>query len=170
MILIETARLQMREFTLEDIDAVFEFTSNEIVSKYTRDAGFVKNKADAAGIIQNVWRTDYARYGYGRYALIHKAEQKIIGFCGVKFVEKRNGSDLGYRLLPQYWGQGLAFEAAKATMKYARNELKLTRIVAEAVDENVASNKILLALGFQKVNSLIEQGVTTHYFEWAIDS
>lgn len=170
MILIETARLQMREFTPDDLDAVYEFTSHAKVSKYTGDAGLVKSKADAMKIIKNVWMTDYKRYGYGRYALIYKAEQKIIGFCGVKFEQKLNGTDLGYRLLPGYWGKGLAFEAATAVMEYAQKELALTRILADAVDENIASHKILIRLGFNKVKSVTEQGVTSHYYESVVDS
>jgi len=170
MILIETARLQMREFTPDDLDAVYEFTSHAEVSKYTGDAGLVKSKFDAMSIIKNVWMADYKRYGYGRYALIYKAEQKIIGFCGVKFEQKLNGTDLGYRLLPEYWGKGLAFEAATAMMDYAQKELALTRILADAVDENVASHKILIRLGFNKVQSVTKQGVTSHYYESVVGS
>jgi len=170
MILIETARLQMREFTPDDLDAVYEFAANSDVSKYTGDAGRVKNRDDAATIIKDVWMADYAQYGYGRYALIHKSDNKVIGFCGVKFEKKLNGTDLGYRLLPGYWGKGLAFEAATAMMDYAQKELGLTRILADAVDENVASNKILVRLGFNKVKSVTELGVTSHYYESVIDS
>jgi RimJ/RimL family protein N-acetyltransferase len=170
MILIETQRLQMREFTLEDIDEVYAFTSHADVSRYTGDAGRVKSRDDAAAIIKDIWMADYAQYGYGRYALIHKADKKVIGFCGVKFDQTSNGTDLGYRLLPEYWGQGLAFEAATAMMDYAQKALGLTRILADAVDENLASNKILVKLGFNKVKSVTEQGVTSHYYESTIAS
>lgn len=170
MILIETQRLQMREFTPDDLDAVYDFTTDVEVSKYTGDAGRVKSRDDAAAIIEDVWMADYAQYGYGRYALIHKADKKVIGFCGVKFEPKLNGTDLGYRLLPDYWGKGLAFEAGIAMMGYARKELGLTRILADAVDENVASHKILVRLGFDKVKSITDQGVTNHYYESVVDS
>lgn len=158
MILIDTPRLQMREFTLDDVDDVYAFANNPQVSKYTGDAGMVKTKDDAALIIKDVWMADYERYGYGRYALIYKAEQKIIGFCGVKFEKRLNATDIGYRLLPEYWGKGLATEAVKAAMNYANDTLGIKRILADAVDENTASNKILRKLGFEKIDSYYDQG------------
>lgn len=165
MILIDTPRLQMREFIPADKDAVFEFASCEQVTKYTGDTGIVKTPEDAEVIIKDVWMAEYERYGYGRYALIHKQDGKLIGFCGVKFERRLNAADIGYRLLPQYWGQGLASEAVTAAMKYAREELHLDRIMADAVDENIASNKILKNLGFIKIDSYIDKGFRLFRYE-----
>ncbi|TPH16589.1 GNAT family N-acetyltransferase [Litorilituus lipolyticus] len=164
-ILIETERLQMRQFTLDDVDAVYEFGHSEEVTRYTGDAGAIKNKADAQSIIENVWLAEYEKYGYARYALIHKADNKVIGFCGVKYEPELGCPDIGYRMLKQYWGQGLGFEAAEAALNYARNELKLARVVAEVVDENTASAKILQKLGFTHTKTYQEDGFTVHFYE-----
>lgn len=165
MILIETARLQMREFTLDDLDAVYAFATCEQVSKFTGDSGAVKTKQDAAAIIKDVWMAEYERYGYGRYALIFKETQKVIGFCGVKFEKRLQATDIGYRLLPEYWGQGLASEAVAATMEYARDKLKLDRIVADAVEDNIASNKILKKLDFSQIDSYMDKGFRINRYE-----
>ena len=165
MILIDTPRLQMREFTLADKEAVLDFASCEKVTRYTGDAGRVKNLDDAAMVISDIWMAEYERVGYGRYALIHKEDQKVIGFCGVKFDIHANAPDLGYRILPKYWGQGLATEAVISALKYARDVLCLDKIIAEAVDENIASNKILLKLGFKKVGSDMGEGYQVNRYE-----
>lgn len=169
-ILIETARLQMREFCQEDLDAVFEFSINPEVCKYTGDQGKVKNKQDAEKIIQDIWLAEYKKYGYARYALIHKADNKVIGFCGVKYEPNLLGPgigcpDIGYRMLPEYWGQGLATEAVKACLNYARRELGLTRIIGEVAEENIASNKLLLKLGFKITEKYKKNGFKLNRYE-----
>ncbi|GLS83432.1 GNAT family N-acetyltransferase [Paraferrimonas haliotis] len=164
-ILIDTPRLQMRHFCIDDVDAVFAFSTNPEVCRYTGDAGTVKTRQDAMKLITDLWQEEYQRYGYARYALIHKGDNKVIGFCGVKYLDDEQRPDIGYRMLPQYWGQGLAYEAAQATMDYARNELGLTNIMAEAVVENIASNKILLKLGLTLVDNYQRYGFNVNRYE-----
>ena len=169
-ILIETTRLQMREFCPEDLDAVYEFSRNAEVSRYTGDQGLVKNKQDAAAIIKEIWLAEYKKYGYARYALIHKADDKVIGFCGVKYNPNLLGPgigcpDIGYRMLPKYWGQGLASEAVKACLNYARKELGLCRIIGEVAEENIASNKLLLKLGFKLSEKYNRDGLKLNRYE-----
>jgi len=164
-ILIETPRLKMREFTLNDLDAVYAFSVNEEVTKYTGDLGMVKTKQDAMDVITNVWQAEYKKYGYARYALLCKKTDKVIGFCGIKYLPEEQRPDVGYRMLPEYWGKGLGFEALKATMDYAKNELKLDNIMAEAVVENIASNKMLLKVGLKHVDTYEHGSFTLNRYE-----
>ena len=169
-ILIETTRLQMREFCQADLDTGFEFSTHPEVVKYTGDYGMVKNKQDAEDVINNIWLAEYKKYGYARYALIHKADNKVIGFCGVKFEPNILGPgigcpDIGYRMLPEYWGQGLGTEAVKACLNYAREELGLTKIIGEVAQENIASNKLLLKLGFRLTEKYERNGFKLNRYE-----
>ena len=116
-------------------------------------------------LIRNVWLNEYKKYGYARYALIHKGDQKVIGFCGVKFETDLGLPDIGYRMMPEYWGRGLGTEAVRAALKYAREVLGLQEIVGEVVDQNVASNKLLLKVGFRLVNSYEKDGFTINRYE-----
>ncbi|MET1255185.1 GNAT family N-acetyltransferase [Aliikangiella maris] len=164
MILIDTPRLQMREFTLEDVDAVYEFSSHPQVIEFTGDK-LVESRENAKALIENVWLKEYQQYGYARYALIHKLDARIIGFCGIKFEPEDNLPDIGYRMLPVYWGQGLATEAVKATLQYAKEKLKLFKIFGEAVDENIASQQVMLKSGLQHVAQYQKYGYLVHRFE-----
>lgn len=164
--LIETDRLIMRKFTLDDADAVFEFSTCEAVTEFTGDAGVVKTKADAKELIKRIWLAEYEAYGYARYALVYKADNKVIGFCGLKFETRINSTDIGYRLLPAYWGKGLATEAATATLEYAQRTLNIDHILGEAVDENIASNKLLKNVGFKFVKTYEEDGFTLNQYAW----
>lgn len=155
--LIETPRLLMREFALSDAQAVYEFSSDPEVCRWTGDE-LICTLADAENIIRNTWLAEYKKYGYARYALIHKADDKVIGFSGIKFEPSLNAPDIGYRMLPQYWGKGLGLEAAQATLDYAYKVLKLEKVVAEAVVENVASNRILQKIGLKLVDTYEKDG------------
>ena len=116
-------------------------------------------------LIRNVWLNEYKKYGYARYALIHKGDQKVIGFCGVKFETDLGLPDIGYRMMPEYWGRGLGTEAVRAALKYAREVLGLQEIVGEVVDQNVASNKLLLKVGFRLVDSYEKDGFIINRYE-----
>ena len=169
-ILIETPRLQMRQFCLDDAQAVLAFNANTEVTRYTGDAGFVTTMDDAKKVITDVWLRDYEQYGYGRYALIHKADNKIIGFCGLKYDPELPGTDIGYRMLPDYWGKGLGYEAAKAAFEYGLNTLKLTHIIAEADKANTGSIKIIEKLGFVLCDEYEKWGHSLLRFEYAAAS
>lgn len=155
----------MREFALEDVDAVYGFLTCPHAGRFTGDAGRVRTKQDAEDVIRDVWIAGYKKYGYARYALIHKGDQRLIGFCGLKFDLKSGLPDLGYRMLPEYWGQGHGTEAVLAVLDYARDVLGLEKIFAEVVDQNTASNKLLLKAGFCHVDSYKKDGQTIYRYE-----
>lgn len=165
-ILIDTPRLQMRCFILEDAPEVLAFSACEATAKYTGDAGKITSIEGAQYIIENIWLAEYAKYGYGRYALIHKADNKVIGFSGIKYMPEFGCPDIGYRLLPKYWGKGLGAEAVMATLDYAQNVLGEKTIKAEVAEGNVASSKILLKSGFNHIKTYQEDGATLHLYEY----
>ncbi|MDN3652510.1 GNAT family N-acetyltransferase [Thalassotalea ponticola] len=164
-ILIDTERLQMRHFHADDTAAVYAFSSDPDVTRYTGDAGMVTSLADARGIIDDIWLREYQQYGYGRYALVHKADDKVIGFCGFKYDPQQQLTDLGYRILPAYWQQGLASEAVAAVLNYGRDQLKLTTVVADAAIDNTGSNKVLLNHGFQWVKRHTLYGFEMNHYQ-----
>ncbi len=145
---LETERLLLRPFRLGDEAEVLAFSSNPIINKYTGDP-VITTIEGVTKLIKNVWLHDYEKYGYGRFAVVHKSDNKIIGFCGVKFLEELTETDLGYRFLPEYWGKGIATESSKAIVAYAFNTLQLSNLVASVYPENKVSTSVLEKLKFQ---------------------
>ena len=115
----ETARLQHRAFTLEDADAVFTLNSNPEVMRYTGEP-MVKSVQEARQIILR--HADFAEIGYGRWACVLKESQQVIGFCGLKYLDDLDTVDVGYRFLPEYWGQGLATDCLLYTSPSPRDD------------------------------------------------
>ena len=98
--------------------------------------------------MQAVPFVDYATRGYGRFACVWKATGEVIGFSGIKYVPEISDNELGYRFLPEYWGRGLATEAGRASIDFARDTLRLERLVALIHPDNVASVGVVAKLGF----------------------
>ena len=122
-IIIETERTFLRQFTLADAQAVLDFGSNKEVQKYTGDI-LLEQLKEAKDIIKNVWFNDYKKNGYGRRAVVHKKDNKVIGFAGLKYLPEFGKTDIGYRFLPQYWGQGIATEVSLPIVKYGFEKFK----------------------------------------------
>lgn len=151
---IETERLILREFVLDDAQAVFEFGSHPEVTRYTGDAGLIQSIADARRVIVNTWHVDYRERGFGRLAVVDKATQRVIGFCGLKYLGDLQEVDLGYRLLPEFWGRGLATEAGRAVLDDGHERLGLKAIIGLILPENVASRRVLEKLGFRQAEKI----------------
>ena len=164
--IIETERLILREFNINDYKEVYEFGSNLEVQRYTGDK-IIESLNDAKELIKNVWYKDYKKYGYGRWAVIYKPENKIIGFAGLKYLPEFNETDIGFRFLPEYWGKGLASEASYEIIKYGFEKLGLEKIIGIALAENIGSCKVLKKIGltFYKIDDYDGDGVEYNWYK-----
>lgn len=144
MVQLETDRLILRESVVADAPDLFEMNSDPEVLKYTGDVGFTSVE-ETEELIRNY--KDYAKYGYGRWTTIVKATNEVIGFCGLKYLEDIHETDLGYRWKRKHWGKGYATEASLACLQYGFEELSLQQIVAQVLEGNGASIRVLEKLG-----------------------
>jgi len=152
---IETERLLIRPFTLEDIEPSYLMNLDEEVSTYTGDGGVVSKKEIERRITENVF-SDYKKYGFGRLAVELKAENKFIGFTGLKYLSDVDEVDLGYRFMKEYWGKGIATESAIACVKLGFNNLGLNKMIAMVLPENIKSIRVLEKLNFEFEKDSIE--------------
>lgn len=145
---LQTERLILRRFTDQDVDALYTLGTVPQIIKYTGNKPFASHDDARHYLIAHPLR-DYQVYGYGRFACVYKETDAVIGFSGVKHLEEIAENELGYRFLPDYWGKGLATEAAVAVVAYARDSLKLPRLVSAIHPENQASKNVVRKLGFR---------------------
>mgnify|MGYP001189142037 CR=1 FL=1 len=89
----------------------------------------------------------YERVGFGLYLVETRREAVPIGICGLLRRDGLADADLGFALFPEYRRQGYTLEAASAVLRYGRDTLGLTRIVAIVQPDNVASCRLLGKLG-----------------------
>jgi ribosomal-protein-alanine N-acetyltransferase len=154
---LETSRLILRDLLPEDVEGMYELDSNPEVHRYLGNHPIV-TREEAKKIIQIV-RYQYDKYGIGRLAIVEKKSGDFIGWAGLKYELDVEGKspyyDLGYRLIERFWNKGYATEAARESIKYGIETLKLKRINAAAHIKNAASNKIIKNLGFQMMEELV---------------
>jgi RimJ/RimL family protein N-acetyltransferase len=157
--ILETERLLLREFDEGDVAPFYLMGSDPAVIRYTGDpAGGLTSLEHALEVLRSRPLADYRNHGYGRWACVLKASGEVIGFAGLKYLADMQEVDIGYRLLPAYWGQGLATEAARAVLDYGRTRLGLGRIIGLVDPENVASVRILEKLGLTPDGQVELQG------------
>ena len=140
-LVIETERLWLREFVMDDAAEMFEVGKDPLVQKHTGDP-CLASVDEAREIFCKYPIVDYSQHGFGRRAVVLKAASHVIGMAGLKFLRELGEVDVGYRLLSANWGLGLATEAAKASVNYGGESLKLNRIIGLVDLANVRSIRV----------------------------
>lgn len=164
---IESERLVFRELQPSDDEAMFALDSDPEVVKYV-GVPPLTDIEQTREVIRNI-RQQYLDYGIGRWAVVEKQSDKVIGWAGLKFIKQINGFennyDLGYRFITSAWGKGYGSESAKAWIDFGFNEMKLERISAYVDVENKASVRILEKCGMQFVNTFMDEGDLCAWYE-----
>lgn len=152
--ILNTPRLQLRPFTESDAPAMFRLGADAEVMRYIGSAP-MQTENEALAYLESHPLADYQRTGFGRLAIVLPQSGDIIGFCGLKWVDEINGFDLGYRLLPAFWRQGLAVEAGLAVLADARRrglrcpaDQQQNQIYGLVHPDNQGSIRVLEKLGF----------------------
>lgn len=148
MILFQTERLIVRTYSEADYKDFFLMNSSEEVMRYIRP---VKNREEAKIYLAEVMLYSKEHPLYGRWAAIEKASGNFAGSFVIIPVEKTDYMQLGYSLLPPFWGRGYATELTKGGIEYLFTETDLQNIYAYTEMPNTASQKVLLKCGFEQV-------------------
>jgi [ribosomal protein S5]-alanine N-acetyltransferase len=145
----ETDRLTIRKYTPADFEAYAALMADPEVMKFSLTGPMSRQEAQAH--FQKKVLEPYELYRFGRWALEHKKDRKIIGFAGLSYeeIDGEEKIELGYRLLPAYWGKGLAYEALELICNYAFSELKLADLVAIIEPENIRSIRLAERVGMK---------------------
>jgi RimJ/RimL family protein N-acetyltransferase len=163
-IIANTERLIIREFVESDVNTLFQILSLPEVMQFslTGALSFDMSIAKMQSFIDS-----YQEYGYGKWAVIYRQTGQLIGYCGIG-VEQIDGTienELGYRFDPQFWGQGLATEAASACLKYAFSTLHLEYLLGIVEPENVASVRVLEKIGMIFIKESLYYSKKVHVYK-----
>lgn len=148
MKILETNRLILRRFTEADSAFILELLNEPAWKRYIGDRGIDSLEA-ARHYLETVPIASYERYGFGLYAIERKADSTLVGMCGLIKRDGLDDIDIGFAVLARFEGQGLAREAAAATLEYSRETLGLKRVVAITSIDNERSARLLERLGMR---------------------
>lgn len=160
MKILETERLVLRQFSIDDAQFIFELLNEPSFIQNIGDRG-IRTLDDARSYILRVPIASYEENGFGLCPVILKESGESIGMCGLIKRDQLEDVDIGYAFLPRFWSKGYAVEAALAVKEYARDVVGLKRLVAITDPENQASIRVLEKIGlrFEKMVRLSEDDI-----------
>ena len=144
-LVVETDRLILRPYKLEDADDLVDGLNNLNVSKWMAFVPFPYTKQDAVNYItSSIEKSAY------NFAIVLKSENKVIGATQISNVSKVHGTaGGGIWINEKYQGHGYGTEAWGARIKYAFNELKLRRLENGYFKNNIPSWKMQEKFGYK---------------------
>lgn len=145
---LATERLRLRPVTLDDAPFILDLVNQPSWLEHIGDKG-VRDLEGARDYLRNGPLAMYQQHGFGLYCIERTADGTAMGLCGLIKRDTLDDVDIGYALLPQYWGQGYAREAAAATLQHAVRDIGLRRVVAITSPGNASSARLLESLGFR---------------------
>ena len=150
--IITTPRLFLRQFNEGDAPFLLELLNSPGWIENIGDRN-IKTLHAAEQYLEENYLGSYEKQGFGFYVIERKTDEKPLGMCGLIKREELEDVDIGFALLPQFVKKGYGFEAASATIKYAQEELNLSKIVAITIAKNKNSQHLLekIGLSFEKM-------------------
>jgi RimJ/RimL family protein N-acetyltransferase len=148
MTILETERLHLRRLSTDDAEFILRLLNEPSFIQNIGDRG-VRTVDDARGYIVKGPITSYEKFGFGLWMVETRSPIAPVGICGLLKRDVLEDVDIGYALLPEFWSQGYALEAASAVVLYAREKLGLKRVVAVTNSDNQSSIRLLEKMGFK---------------------
>ena len=143
----ETERLILKPADLEDADFFLKLYNLPTFIRFIGDRN-LRTKEDAEQYIQNRFRPQIEKMGFGNYVVIHKELNEKIGSVGVFVREGIDVPDIGFSFFPEFEGKGFAYESAINLMEIVKTEFGVEKLSAMTSDENISSQKLIERLGF----------------------
>ncbi|BAY87444.1 hypothetical protein NIES267_69660 [Calothrix parasitica NIES-267] len=163
-IITQTERLIIREFKVLDIEPLAKILAKPEVMRFS-PTGVLSTKQTTVKI--QSFLDSYQKNGYGKYAVIHRQTQSLIGYCGISIeeIEGKSENELGYRLDSEFWAQDLETEAAKACLKYGFEKLNLDYVLGIVEPQNQVSVKVFEKVGMELVKESTWDGKAIYIYK-----
>lgn len=143
---VKTERLILRKITVDDVDDMYEYSSDGNVTEYLTWSPHADKTYTLEYI--NYLQSRYRSGDFFDWGVVVKSDNKMIGTCGfTRFDYVNNSAEIGYVLNSEYHGMGFAVEAASEVIKFGFEKLGLNRIECKYIIGNNASRRVMEKLG-----------------------
>ncbi|MCQ4138302.1 GNAT family N-acetyltransferase [Chryseobacterium sp. EO14] len=152
---LETERLLIRDLTLDDKQAVFNYRSDAEANKF--QSWIPKTLEDVEQFIQKNNKEFNQPESWYQVLITEKDTKAVIGDIGIHFFGAENlQAELGITLNKDFQGRGYASEALKGVINFLFSDLKKHRIMASIDPENIDSLKLMERIGFRKEGHFVK--------------
>jgi RimJ/RimL family protein N-acetyltransferase len=158
-VFLETERLVLRQFTLDDVDNLVELDSDPVVMHFITGGRATPREEIENDILP--WFLHYYepedRYGF--WAAIEKSTGMFLGWFHFRPEDGQPSDEpeLGYRLRRSAWGRGYATEGSRALIRKGFTELGVARVVANAMAVHTASRRVMEKSGLTLVRTFHQE-------------
>lgn len=139
---IKTERLLLRPLKVADAEDVFEWVSDERVSRHMVYNTYTEIEQVRKWLASIEQEAGAYNFGFERIC-----DGKLIGSGDIGFNESKNGWEFGYNFRYDCWGMGYATEAARAMIDYARVNFGARKFVSSHCEPNLASGNVMKKCG-----------------------
>ncbi len=154
---IETERLILRKFTIEDAPAMYQnWASDPEVTKYLTWQPH-ESLTDTRAILSE-WVKEYDKADYYQWAIELKGAGPIGSIAVVGIRDNTLEAELGYCIGRAYWGKGLMPEAVKAVLGFLFEEVGFRRVMAKHDAMNPNSGRVMEKAGMKYEGTLRKAG------------
>jgi ribosomal-protein-alanine N-acetyltransferase len=161
--ILETPRLILRVFGLDDVDALEQVHGDQQIMRFS--VGGVKTKDQIVCFIENS-REGHRRDRFSQRAVVWRETGSCIGECGIlpQVVDGISEHEISYRLNRNFWGRGIATEAAIACRIYGFEILGLDRVISIIDPGNVASIRVAEKAGMRPEKDSVFHGIPVRIY------
>jgi RimJ/RimL family protein N-acetyltransferase len=179
--ILETSRLILRPFREDDVDILAPLMANRDFMRFSLGP---YDREQTAALLQKILEWDHANRPSLFAIILRLPEQEsgsnnasavrspgrvrtmLLGYCGFyhQNIDGIAEIEIGYRIHPEYWNQGLTTEAARRVCDYAFTDLQLPRVISLIHPENAASRRVVEKIGMTLEKDTIYRGFPTHVF------
>jgi RimJ/RimL family protein N-acetyltransferase len=155
--ILKTSRLWLRDFVADDWYALFAYQSDPRYLRFYPPEVMIPEESQRLVNMFIEGQRAQPRHKF-QFAVILPDENRLIGNCGIrKQTPSASEADIGYEFDPEHWGRGYATEAAHEVLRFGFEQLKLHRITAECIADNIASAHVLEKIGMKLEGRLREK-------------
>ncbi|MFC4929672.1 GNAT family N-acetyltransferase [Massilia sp. GCM10023247] len=148
MTILNTERLRLEPIDDRHFDGLQAMNRlPEVMRFITGEPETPERTREMIALVKERW----ARYGFSWWAFIERESGELVGAGCIQYLgrDPANPHEIGWRLVPRCWGQGLALEAAQAMAGWAFDTLDAPELYAVRDPENAASAKLMERLGMR---------------------
>lgn len=153
----ETERMVAQRISESDFDNIF-LLNNDL--RVAETLGGTKSEIQVRSMLTN-YINQWATYGYGYWIFFNKDTSEFIGRGGLRHVpiDDVDEIEIGYALMPKFWGQGFATEIGRAAIQAAASLANINSLVCFTLPTNKASLGVIKKLGFLYEKNFVYQNI-----------
>ena len=160
---LETQRLKLRAFTVDDCEPYASMYANESFYRFLDGKPLARSQVwENMAVILGHW----SLLGYGIWALECRETGQLVGRAGLLNLPGWPDVEVCWALSPDFWGKGYATEAAQASINWAFDTRGFGRLISLIHPDNSASKALAIRLGEKFLERISIAGKPADVYEF----